>query len=85
MHSDSISTFLRINRKFADNKNVSCMVLNNTGHEIESFAADIDYLKSVKYDSDALRKTLQEELYYARSQGQISQAIYEASGGTQTG
>ncbi len=53
MHSDSISTFLRINRKFADNKNVSCMVLNNTGHEIRSFAADIDYLKSVKYDSDA--------------------------------
>jgi hypothetical protein len=82
MHKDSISTFLKTSRSFKDNENVSCEVLINTGHELETYKADIDYLKTVKYDSEELRKILQEELYNAKSQGQISQALYEASGGS---
>jgi hypothetical protein len=83
MHGDSISTFLRVARHFRDNKNVSCVVLNNTGHELESYLTDVDYLKGVKYDLDALRKSLQEELDYAFAQGNISKALYAASRGTQ--
>ena len=82
MHKDSISTFLKTSRSFKDNENVSCEVLINTGHEFEAYKSDIDYLKAVKYDSEELRKILREELYNARSQGQISQALYEASGGS---
>jgi len=59
-------------------------IMRNTEHELESYLTDIDYLEGVKYDSDALRKSLHEELDYAFAQGNISKALYAASGGTQS-
>lgn len=82
MHKDSIVTFLKVHRLFADNQNVSFIVLNNTGHEQESFAADVDYLKSVKYDSPVLEAAIRKGLINELAEERISQALYEASCGT---
>lgn len=82
MHKDSIAAFLKAHRYFAANSNVSFVVLNNTGHEQESFRSTVDYLKAVKYDSpvleDAIRKGLDNEL----SEKRITEALYRASCGT---
>lgn len=79
MHKDSIATFLKVQRHFADNQNVSFIVLNNTGHEQEAFRSNVDYLKAVKYDSllleAAIRKGLDDELNEKR----ITQELYEVS------
>jgi len=83
MHKDSIATFLRIHRNFADNPNVSFIVLNNTGHEQESFPqSDIDYLKAVKYDSPELEAAIRKGLTNELKEQRISQALYDASCGT---
>jgi hypothetical protein len=58
MHKDTIETFLKIQRLFVDNPNVSFIVLNNTGHEQESYPATVDYLKDVKYDSPVLEAAI---------------------------
>ena len=82
MHKDSIETFLKAQRNFADNLNVSFIVLNNTGHEQESFASDVDYLKAVKYDSPVLEAAIRKGLQNELAEKRISQALYEASCGT---
>jgi hypothetical protein len=84
MHKDSISNFLKVMRTFKDNKNVSSLVLNNTGHEQETFLLGIDYLRSVKYDSTELAATIQMELKNAFEQQSIPKAIYEASSGIES-
>jgi hypothetical protein len=81
MHKDSISTFLKVFRAYEGNKDVSSLVLNNTGHEQETFLSGIDALRSVKYDFDHLGFTIQSELKNAFEQGAITQALYEASCG----
>ena len=82
MHKDSIETFLKAQLTFADNPNVSFIVLNNTGHEQESFASDVDYLKAVKYDSPVLEAAIRKGLQNELAEKRISQALYEASCGT---
>lgn len=79
MHRDAIRTFLRAQRHYADNQNVSFVVLNNTGHEQESFRADVDYLRNVKYDSDAIESAIRKALENELKEQRISQALYEAS------
>jgi hypothetical protein len=54
MHRDSLKTFLRGQRAFADNPQAAFLVLNNTGHETEAFPSDIAYLKSVQYPQEEL-------------------------------
>jgi hypothetical protein len=83
MHRDAIATFLRVHKNFADNPNVSFIVLNNTGHELESFPQiDIDYLKAVKYDSPELEAAIRKGLTNELEEQRISQALYDASCGT---
>jgi hypothetical protein len=79
MHKDSIATFLKLQRNFADNRNVSFIVLNNTGHEQESFATSVDYLKAVKYDSPVLEAAIRKGLTNELAEKRISQALYDAS------
>jgi hypothetical protein len=79
MHKDAIRTFLKAYRYYADNQNVSFVVLNNTGHEQESFRADVDYLRDVKYDSDAIESAIRKGLENELKEQRISQALYEAS------
>lgn len=47
MHRDSLKTFLRVQRAFAENPEAAFTVLNNTGHATEAFPADISYLKGL--------------------------------------
>ena len=82
MHKDSIETFLKIQRQYVDNPNVSFIVLNNTGHEQESFPATVDYLKDVKYDSPVLEAAIRKGLDNELAEKRISQTLYEASCGT---
>ena len=79
LHRDSIKTFLYASRAYKDNKKVSFAVLNNTGSVHESYPVPVDYLKSVKYDSDELTVAITAELNNAQQKGSISQALYEAS------
>ncbi len=81
MHRDSLKTFLRVQRAFAENSKAAFTVLNNTGHAAEAFPADISYLKGVKYDQDEIFNAIKEGLDYAYRQGKISQDLYEASCG----
>jgi len=81
MHRDSLKTFLRVQRMFADNARAAFLVLNNTGHESEAFPADIAYLKSVQYDQVELFAAIKEGLDHAYRQGEISEALYAASCG----
>jgi hypothetical protein len=82
MHKDSIETFLKCHRHFADNQNVSFIVLNNTGHEQETFKSPVDYLKDIKYDSPVLEAAIRKGLDNELTEKRISQALYEASCGT---
>lgn len=83
VHRDSIATFLKVHRNFVDNPNVFFIVLNNTGHEQESFPqTDIDYLKAVKYDSPELEAAIRKGLTNELQEQRISQALYDASCGT---
>lgn len=79
MHKDSIEAFLKASRHYSRNQNVSFGVLNNTGHELETFRTTVDYLKSVKYDSDVLEAAIRKGLDNEISEKRISQALYEAS------
>jgi hypothetical protein len=81
MHRDSLKTFLRVQRVFADNGRAAFLVLNNTGHESEAFPADIAYLKSVQYHQVELFAAIKEGLDHAYRQGEISEALYAASCG----
>lgn len=81
MHRDSLKTFLRVQRAFAENPKAAFTVLNNTGHAAEAFPADISYLKGVKYDQDEIFNAIKEGLDHAYHQGKISQDLYEASCG----
>ena len=81
MHRDSLKTFLRVQRAFAENPKAAFTVLNNTGHAAEAFPADISYLKGVKYGQDEIFTAIKEGLDYAYRQGKISQDLYEASCG----
>ena len=81
MHRDSLKTFLRVQRMFADNPRAAFLVLNNTGHESEAFPADIAYLKSVQYHQVELFAAIKEGLDHAYRQGEISEALYAASCG----
>ena len=79
MHKDSIQSFLKCHRHFADNQDVSFIVLNNTGHEQESFRSTVDYLKAVKYDAPVLEAAIRKGLDHELSEKRITQALYEAS------
>jgi hypothetical protein len=81
MHRDSLKTFLRCQRFFAENPQAAFLVLNNTGHEAEAFPSDIAYLKSVQYPQEELFNAIKEGLDHAYSQGKISEALYVASCG----
>jgi hypothetical protein len=81
MHKDSIDTFLRCHRKFSGNQDVSFIVLNNTGHEQESFPASVDYLKAVKYDAPVLEAAIRKGLENELAENNISEALYKASCG----
>lgn len=81
MHRDSLKTFLRVQRAFAENPRAAFTVLNNTGHATEAFPADISYLQGVKYDQEEIFKAIKEGLDHAYRQGKISQDLYEASCG----
>jgi hypothetical protein len=85
MHRDSLKTFLRCQRVFADNPQAAFLVLNNTGHEAEAFPSDIAYLKSVQYPKEELFHAIKEGLDHAYRQGQISEALYTASCGHASG
>jgi hypothetical protein len=85
MHRDSLKTFLRCQRVFADNRQAAFLVLNNTGHEAEAFPSDIAYLKSVQYPKEELFHAIKEGLDHAYRQGQISEALYTASCGHASG
>jgi hypothetical protein len=85
MHRDSLKTFLRCQKVFADNSQAAFLVLNNTGHETEAFPSDIAYLKSVQYPKEELFNAIKEGLDYAYRQGQISEALYTASCGRASG
>lgn len=80
LHKDAIKTFIQAERHYKDNKRVSFAVITNTGTELETFMPNVDYLRSVKYDSVELAATIRGELHNALAQGNISQAIYEAAG-----
>jgi hypothetical protein len=82
MHRDSRKTFLKMRKLFISNKNVSFLVLSNTGHEAESFTADIDYLEAVRYDNEAVIVAIREGLTCALTKEKITQALYEASCGS---
>ena len=79
MHKDSIDTLSKAFRHYSGNENVSFRVLNNTGHEQEMFRTTVDYLKSVKYDSDVLEAAIRKGLDNEISEKRISKALYEAS------
>lgn len=81
MHRDSLKTFLRVQRAFAENPKAAFTVLNNTGHATEALPADISYLKRVKYDQHEIFNAIKEGLDHAYSRGKISQDLYEASCG----
>jgi len=81
MHKDSIETFLKCHRYFAQNQNVSFIVLNNTGHEQESFRSTVDYLKAVKYDAPVLEAAIRKGLDNELAENRISEALYQASCG----
>jgi hypothetical protein len=82
IHKDSLSTFLKVQQLLEDNENVAFMVLSNTGHESEAFRADIDYLRAIKYDGDALFVAIRKGLDDAYTEGKIPQALYESSRGS---
>lgn len=81
MHKDSIKTFLKCQSHYADNQNVSFIVLNNTGHEQESFKSTVDYLRAVKYDCPVLEAAIRKRLQNELSEKRITQELYEASCG----
>ncbi len=81
MHKDSMATFLKAQRRMEDNENVAFTVLVNTGHESETFQADIDYLKTVKYDDDVLFAAIRKGLDDVYSEGKITKTLYEISRG----
>lgn len=82
IHRDARKTFLKLNRLFNSNSNVSFRVLNNTGNEFESFKTDVEYLKDVRYDDDSnIKAIIMEGLNHALAEEKISQALYEASRG----
>jgi hypothetical protein len=81
MHRDARKTFLKMRNTFVFNKNVSFMVLSNTGHESEAFAADIDYLKAIQYDQGALGTAIKEGLDNAYAKQKITKTLYDASCG----
>ncbi len=81
MHGDSLKTFLRVQRAFAENPRAAFAVLNNTGHAAEAFPADINYLKGIKYDQYEIVNAIKEGLDYAYRQRKISQDLYDASCG----
>ena len=85
MHRDSLKTFLRVQRAFANHPKAAFLVLNNTGHETEAFPADIAYLKSVQYHQEELFTAIKEGLDHAYRQGKISEALYTASCGPARG
>ena len=82
MHKDSLKTCLKVGRHFADNPKVSFRVLNNTGHEQESFRSTIDYLKAVRYDFTVLEATIRKALQHELAEKRISEALYESACGT---
>jgi hypothetical protein len=81
MHKDSLSTFLKVQRRLELNENAVFRVLSNTGHESELFRADLDYLKAVKYDDQALFAAIRKGLDDAYHEGKISKELYEFSCG----
>jgi hypothetical protein len=83
IHRDARKTFLKVHKAFGiNNENLSFMVLSNTGHVAEVFPADIDYLKAVDYDEEAVVKAIKEGLDCALNEQKISQTLYAASCGS---
>jgi hypothetical protein len=81
MHRNALKTFLRAQRKFAEDSQAAFLVLNNTGHEAEAFPTDVAYLKSVQYPQEELYNAIKEGLDDAYRQGKIAEALYAASCG----
>jgi hypothetical protein len=81
MHKDSRGTFLKMQRRLQGNEKVAFTVLSNAGHESEVFKADVDYLRAVTYDDDAVCAVIRKGLDDAYTEGKIPQSLYEISRG----